>query len=312
MDSRSFSLTLTNLFIGLVRGNRLLIPYSNIIKKLKYSLVALETTFSTPSNAQVTPELLAASASRMHAIQTEWTSASSEDAINKKEVQINKLMEIDGSSISDFLPVLDFNNVLVSTLLVVSRSLGSKYLHFTDLFSDEGLIVCEFDFHMLEEVYRLDYIAGRLHDEEFSKVIEGGMIVNRIPYEYTYHEISDVQSKGRILKIAIDQLVAFSFQGRKRFTIDEFCSEIYGDSEAWNALEDRKRSQIKRNADSALRLFKKEKAEKYLEKTETIENGISWNIKSAPSKTAKMAEKFILEKMEDGYIVDSTINLSQD
>jgi hypothetical protein len=300
MDSRSFNLSITNLFIGLLTGSRFLRPYSQVILNFAYKIIGAETTLTTHDGRSVTPELLAASETRRQIIQTEWTTVP--ELTFPKQEQINKLLEIDIESLSQYLACLDSPEVGVSTLLVVLPDAATKYSALITQENEARLMLCGFTYNVTNSVFHLSWHMGKLQDIAFSSLLEQDISVDRIPYDYTYHLIDELEDKNKILKLVIDELVAFCLQGRDEFTPEEIAQGIYGSIDIWNALASDKKRHVIKNVNSVFRHFKKMIARNSLIKTGT-DDSISWRINVSPKKLRDLSSDYLKQNMTDGKIV---------
>jgi len=300
MDSRSFNLSITNLFIGLLTGSRFLRPYSQVILGFSYTIIGAETTLTTHDGKSVTPELIAASKIRGQIIQTEWTTVP--ELTSPKQKQINKLLGVNLESLSKYLTDLDGPEIGVSTLLVVLPDAASKYSVLITQENEARLMLCGFAYNNATSVFHLSWHMGRIQDTAFSNLLEGNISVDRVPYEYTYHLIDELEDKNKILKLVIDELVAFCLQGRNEFTPEEIAQGIYGSIDIWNALALDKKRRITRNVNGVFRHFKKMIAKNYLIKTGT-DDAISWRLNVSPKKLISLSNEYLKLNMTDGKIV---------
>ena len=76
LETSSFNLKITNLFIGLLKNHPFLRPHSVQIKQLSYYLHSIEPSFKSKSKI-INPEAIAYSKSSKHTLLTEWTSGAS-------------------------------------------------------------------------------------------------------------------------------------------------------------------------------------------------------------------------------------------
>jgi hypothetical protein len=299
MDSRSFNLSITNLFIGLLKGHRFLWPYSDCVMQLEYNVMATEATLVTPTGKAVTPELITASILCKHVIQTEWTTLL--ELNQRKREQISKLLEINANSLADKINFPDLSISTVSTLLVVLQKVVKKYAELISNENESRLMLCGFNYDDSQSTFHLIWHIGHIQDAIFSSLLKKNISVDRIPSEYTYHLIDELEDKSKILKLVIDELVAFGFRGRNHFTPEEIALAIYGSPEMWNTLSLEKKHLIIRNVNSVFRHFRKEIAKNSIVKSGTDES-ISWRINTSPMQLGKLSRTYLEANMVDGRI----------
>ncbi|MDA0267254.1 MAG: hypothetical protein O3A14_09900 [Cyanobacteria bacterium] len=131
------------------------------------------------------------------------------------------------------------------------------------------------------------------------------MSFKQIPIEYTYHDIEEVENKSKAAKLALDQLIAFSAEGRNEFTSEDVAQEIYGFPEAWEILAPSKKTRIKNAVNSAIRRFKRERGSKVLDKTEAEAGAkVTWEIKVSPKTFAGAVSTQIGDLLRESELED--------
>lgn len=280
----SFSIKLINIFVGLFTAgkNRFLKEYSSQINNLGYKLVEIEPTFNSGSG-KVNPEALAHSSTRSQSLQVEWTQL--DEPTQAKISQINRYLRVQPQHIKFKVNTLP---EAVSTWLIAADHCESDYYNLLDNFPDETdkkLMLCSFTSNSNGNI--LKSTRGAFEDLDLSALIQGGILIKRISYDYVKIDLNDLQSP-EIVSLTIRQLVNFHARQKHEFTSEEITSEAFGE---WDFLSQEKKKSLKKRILNILKEFSRSVSKRHIERV--LNEPPTWILKGGLPSFQKVTRKYI-------------------
>lgn len=247
LNSQSFNLHFTNLFIGLFLGHPFLRPYSLSFHKLGYNHLRLEPKFKYLNDNQskeINPDAILANTENI--ILIEWTS---EQAISdRKKTQITKYIHPKTfSSVKQKLNGIDNSDSNIKLWIVIRPEANKDYKNFIGQTHGNSTFLSLF-YHN-EEGFILDYSIGEFYDKNFNKIFDKQMIFNRIPEGYisiSLDDFSSVKFKDGI----IQEIVSLMLKEKSKFTIDDIYTGMFP---IWNYFSEEKRRQVEQQVKNHIR-----------------------------------------------------------
>lgn len=280
----SFSIKLINIFVGLFTGtkNRFLQEYSSKLSALDYRLIEIEPTFSSASG-KVNPEALAHSTSRQQSLQVEWTQLS--NPTPAKISQIRRYSNVHPQDVAGKVGLLPKS---VNTWLIAADHCEPDYygvLQSLPSGVDKKIMLCSFTSNPGSNI--LKRTRGAFEDLELSALLQGGILIKRIPYDYVKIDLNNLQS-SEITKLTIRQLVNFHARQIHEVTSEQVASEAFG---AWDFLSEEKKSSLKKRILKIVKTFSDSVGKRHIERV--LNEPPTWILKGRLTSFQKVTKQYI-------------------
>lgn len=308
METLSFNLLMTNLFIGLVRGHRFLSPISTEVKSLGYRLFRIEHSFIV-SGGRVRPEAIAISEDRQHTLLNEWTALREPEGSNKKDQLQRYLQTTRQNLVNEGISVEAATSN--STWLVVSPEALEAFKAICNSLMLNKLMLCSFNLNV-SEGYCVSYYCGELEDAKLSEVLKRGITAKRIPTQFMPFLPTDLKGKDYGKEVS-RQVVSFIVKKQYEFSAEDICSKIFG---SWKFISGEQKASAKRATKDVLnKLVQQNSFKRYLKRVK--ENPALWQIIPPENRdTAQFArtlkkpiEQFLAECYGDAYQMELFIDI---
>lgn len=229
-SNQSFNRDALNIFIALFHNDRQLRKYSAPIRKLGYSLFAIELDIFTSFGHTATPEAIAVSELQRHTLLFESTGW--EEPQQGKKCQLKKFAAIDKQALVNRVAVPPDAAGDVGAWIVVPN--GPKFRAGFKKW-DEGQILSTFRY---SKAYELKHCTGELSDAALSAIIKTGIRTMRIPSGYVKIFMSDLSQQSLKNPICIE-LVALANADIYRFSTEEIAERLFPNVWGLVALDQR-------------------------------------------------------------------------
>lgn len=291
-----------NLFIGLLKENKLLRAKPTVIeslRELEYELWGIEQSFLNSLNQEIKADIIVCSRKSCHTLIGEWTSASS--LSNKKKQQIERYTSLTAQELVDNASIpVEFTSSC-STLLVIQPQ---ALLSFQGLINDEcrhKLMVSSFE-GIEKNGYSVNYNDGNFCDDTLTKIFKEGIQVKHIPKGYISVSMDETKSR-EFFSAVVSQLLFFFLQEVDEFTDEDICREMFG---VWDVIGVQTKKSLKR----AVHVVLKKISNKNYSKTWLRRVKPNWKITTPKgrdiltfaNKIRKDVEIFLSEEFENEEI----------
>lgn len=221
LETSSFNLEITNLFIGLFDNNILLRPHSQAIYELGYSIHSIEPKFNSQGNT-INPEAIACSSSKHHTLLTEWTNA--KELSSEKKEQISNYLRIEQSDLVNNAKISQDACNFYSLWVVVSPKSLDSFQEIIEI-ANNNLTLCCFG-KMPTGEYFINFHSGDVLDPKLSSIITQNMKFARIPNSYIPIPFDDLTNK-KFTDGVFQEIVSFYIKQRHEFSIKDICQAMF-------------------------------------------------------------------------------------
>ncbi len=228
-DTSSFSLVMTNLFVGLCRGHRFLHPVSDQARALGYKLFRIEPSFAGTIR-QVRPDAIACSSRRRHTLLGEWTGMDS--MTPEKRLQVRAYMAVTRKELVDLAAVDVDSAESSSTWLVVRPEAAGAFGVVLEKMPGGKLLLSTLGVHD-NSGYRLACHGGALADDELTGLLTGPHTFRRVPMSYVRFSFDDLSPRA-IAAPVVQEIVSLVAKEAYKFTIVGLCSDLFDG--AWKQI----------------------------------------------------------------------------
>ena len=147
---------------------------------------------------------------------------------------------------------------------------------------------------------------GALEDIELSALLQGGILIKRIPYDYVKIDLNNLQSP-EIIKLTIRQLVNFHARQVHEFTSEQLASEAFG---AWNFLSQEKKSSLNKRILKIVKNFSDSVSKRHIERV--LNEPPTWILKGGLTSFQKVTRQYIQDLTQDEYNTSAKSNRDVD
>lgn len=304
LENRTFSLLLSNLFIGLCKGSRILQNYSKVFNNdLGYEIFKFEPSF-TSSAGRVNPDVIIISDKVKNTLIVEWTEASSvgDDKMN----QLNRYSKITNNDLVNVAAIPITSVQTYDTMLIV---LPDSFINFDSFLKSRHIEFPILTFEIQTDQYFLDKRSSSFRENKTNEFFTNGIKIQRIPLHYLPIQLDQISIQS-IVTFVVRHLISLIIKGVPEFSIEEFCE---GYIPVWKFIDLVKQSQIKKVTKKVLSdLIKKPIGANIL--IRIVENPPRWeikddfNIKVRKKSVIKSLEEFIKEEKGETYQLEIDFN----
>jgi hypothetical protein len=232
---------MTNIFIGLFKRHRFLIPYSIHIHEIGYTIQSIEPSFQS-NNRTINPEAIACSNTKEHTLLTEWTSAQAL-SYDKKQ-QISRYLAVTSNDLINNANIESTASVAHSLWVTVRPDSLESFKEIINNNNHNRILLCSFD-ELPTGEYCIDFHLGNLLDNELSLILQQTIKFDKIPQGYIPLPIDNLKNerfKDAVIQEIVNRLV--KVKSEYEFSIEDICASIFS---IWSYVGDTKKKSI-RNA----------------------------------------------------------------
>ena len=272
MATRSFSLLLCNLFVGLTKGARGLGQYATHFKQLGYRIFRLEPVFRLDKGGKCNPDVVLSSPRRKHTLIVEWTNPTS--VHDDKKDQLCRYSRVVRNDLVNTLAIPPKEADTFDILVIVSQRATDS---FAKCLTENKYAFVLFTFLPGDDISTLQKVVGTIGDVDTDAVLSHPMSL-RIPVRYIPFAL-DNPSAGELVTHIVAHLVSLMARGAKAFDIDGFCA---GFVSVWSVIALEKRRDISAKTKEILtRLSRKPIGEELLSRKQRA-NPPAWQLLKSP------------------------------